>query len=77
MNDGLIDGFRYNTWATRELLALSRELPQEQLDATAVGAYGSIIDTLRHIIFWEASDVARLTGEQPRGLPCRRRAGPG
>lgn len=65
MNDGLIDGLRYNTWATRELLALSRELSQEQLDATAVGAYGSIIDTLRHIIFWEASDVARLTGEQP------------
>lgn len=65
MNDGLIDGFRYNTWATRELLTLSRELSQEQLDATAVGAYGSIIDTLRHIIWGDAWDCVRLTGEQP------------
>ena len=65
MNDGLIDGFRYNTWATRELLAVARELTEEQLNATAVGAYGSIIDTLRHIISGEASDVVRLAGEQP------------
>jgi uncharacterized damage-inducible protein DinB len=65
MNDGLIDGLRYNTWATRELLAVCRELSEEQLNATAVGAYGSIIDTMRHIISCEASDVVRLTGEQP------------
>jgi uncharacterized damage-inducible protein DinB len=65
MNDGLIDSFRYNTWATRELLAVCRRLSQEQLDATAVGAYGSIIETMRHIISCEASDCARLTGEQP------------
>jgi uncharacterized damage-inducible protein DinB len=65
MNDGLIDGLRYNTWATRELLAVCRELSEEQLNATAVGAYGSIIDTMRHIISCEASDVVRLAGEQP------------
>ena len=64
MNDGLIDGFRYNTWATRELLALCRELSAEQLDATAVGAYGSIIDTMRHIISGEAWDAMRLAGAQ-------------
>ncbi|HLT18967.1 MAG TPA: DinB family protein [Thermomicrobiales bacterium] len=64
MNDGLIDGFRYNTWATRELLAVARTLTDEQLNATAVGAYGSIIDTLRHIVQGEAWDCARLTGEQ-------------
>jgi uncharacterized damage-inducible protein DinB len=65
MNDGLIDGFRYHIWATRELLAVCRELSDEQLDATAVGAYGSIIDTMRHIISPEAGSVARLTGVQP------------
>jgi uncharacterized damage-inducible protein DinB len=65
MNDGWIDGLRYNTWATRELLAVCRELSEEQLAATAVGAYGSIIDTMRHIISCEASDVLRLTGERP------------
>jgi uncharacterized damage-inducible protein DinB len=65
MNDGLIDGFRYHIWATRELLAVCRGLSQEQLNATAVGAYGSILDTMRHIISPEAGSVARLTGEQP------------
>jgi uncharacterized damage-inducible protein DinB len=65
MNDGLIDGFRYNTWATRELLAVCRTLSEDQLNATTVGAYGSIIDTMRHIISGEASDVVRLTGDQP------------
>lgn len=64
MNDGLIDGFRYHIWATRELLAVCRGLSEEQLGATAVGAYGSIIDTMRHIISPEAGSVARLTGVQ-------------
>jgi uncharacterized damage-inducible protein DinB len=65
MNDGLIDGFRYNTWATRELLAVCRDLSREQLDATAVGAYSSIIETMRHIIWCDARACVRLTGAQP------------
>ncbi len=63
MNDGLIDGFRYNTWATRELLALCQPLSEDQLNATAVGAYGSIIDTMRHIVSCEEHDARRQTGE--------------
>ncbi len=65
MNDGLIDGFRYNTWATREIIAVCESLTEDQLDATAVGAYGSIIDTLRHIIWGEVRGCVRLAGELP------------
>lgn len=65
MNDGLIDLFRYNAWATREILAVCRNLTDEQLDATAVGAYGSIIDTLRHYIASETHYQARLAGNEP------------
>lgn len=65
MNDGLIDAFRHNAWATRELLRVCRGLTGEQLDATTVGMYGSIIDTLRHIVSSEASYCTRLTGEEP------------
>ena len=65
MNDGLIDGFRYNTWATREIIAVCRDLSDAQLNATAVGAYDSIIETLRHLIASEAGYQARLTGEEP------------
>ena len=63
MNDGLVDALRHNTWATRELLATCRGLSDDQLRATAVGTYGSIIDTLWHITKSEAGYCARLTGE--------------
>lgn len=65
MNDGLIDAFRHNTWATRELLAVCRDLDSRQLDATAEGTFGSIIDTLWHLIAAESGYAARLTGERP------------
>lgn len=65
MNDGLIDAFRHNAWATRELLAVCRELPKAQLHATAPGTYGSGIKTLRHTVSSEAGYCARLTGEEP------------
>lgn len=65
MNDGLIDAFRHNTWATRQVLAVSRGLTESQLHATATGTYGSIIATLKHIVSSEAGYCARLTGEEP------------
>lgn len=67
MNDGLIDGFRYNTWATRELLAVCRTLSDEQRNSSAIGAYGSIIDTMRHIVSSEERTARRLTGEELPG----------
>lgn len=65
MNDGLMDMFRFNAWATREVLAACRDLTDEQLDASVVGTYGSIIDTLRHFIASESGYQARLMGEEP------------
>lgn len=65
MNDGLIDALGHNAWATRELIRVCQGLTEEQLDATTVGTYGSIIDTLRHIVSAEASYLTRLTGEEP------------
>ena len=65
MNDGLIDMFQYNAWANREILAVCRELSDEQLDASVPGVYGSIIATLRHYIASEAGYQARLMGTEP------------
>ena len=65
MNDGLIDMFEYNAWANREVLAVCRELTDEQLGASVPGVYGSIIDTLRHYIASEAGYQARLMAEEP------------
>jgi uncharacterized damage-inducible protein DinB len=65
MNDGLIDAFRHNAWATRQMLDRCQSLTPEQLAATTIGVYGSIIDTLWHIVSSEASYCFRLSGHEP------------
>jgi len=65
VNDGLVDAFRHNTWATRELIRVCQGLTEEQLSATTIGMYGSIIDTLRHIVSSDASYLVRLTAVEP------------
>jgi len=65
MNDGLIDAFRHNAWATRQLLEFCRELSPAQLEASATGVYGSPIDTFWHIVGAEAGYCYRLSGQRP------------
>ncbi len=61
----IVDLFRHNTWANLRLLEVCEGLSDEQLDATVAGTYGSIRDTLRHIIGAEMSYVERATGHLP------------
>ncbi|HUG15177.1 MAG TPA: DinB family protein [Thermomicrobiales bacterium] len=68
MNDGLLDCFRHNAWATRQVLDACRGLTDEQLRAAVTGTYGSIIDTLRHTVRSEAGYCRRLTGEAANWL---------
>lgn len=65
MNDGLIDAFRHSAWTTDLVLNACRELSDEQLDATVTGTFGSVIETLRHIVSSEASYYRRLSGDTP------------
>lgn len=65
MNDGLLDAFRHNAWATRALLAACRGLSETQLQMSAPGVFGSSIETLRHIVASEAGYCRRLTGDAP------------
>lgn len=60
--------FSHNTWANMKLLDFCAGLDDEQLDATIIGCYGSIRDTLVHIIASEVSYVERVNGKLP-GLP--------
>jgi uncharacterized damage-inducible protein DinB len=68
VNDGLIDGFRHNTWATSLVLAACQDLTQHQLDTTVPGTFGSVIDTLRHLVASEGGYCRRLTGDEPEWL---------
>ncbi|HUS15653.1 MAG TPA: DinB family protein [Chloroflexia bacterium] len=57
--------FQHHTWATQALLDACAALSAEQIAATATGAYGSIQDTLHHLVGAEVSYVHRVTGQWP------------
>jgi uncharacterized damage-inducible protein DinB len=65
VNEALLDGFRHNAWATRKLLEFCRGLNDEQLNAVAVGSYGSITLTLKHMLGAEASYSFVFSGRFP------------
>ncbi|MBX6342438.1 MAG: DinB family protein [Thermomicrobiaceae bacterium] len=56
--------FRYHVWATRTLIDHCAELPVELLDQTAPAAYGTVIDTLVHLLSADQRYLEVLTGEQ-------------
>lgn len=66
--DTLTTLFRHNLWANERILERCAGLTDEQLDATIIGTFGSIRDTLRHIITAERSYFSRIS----TGLPYRR-----
>jgi uncharacterized damage-inducible protein DinB len=70
MGPGLRDLARHNAWANAQLLLTCRDLDEATLDATVPGTYGTIIETLRHIVASESSYIYRLAGFQP-GLQWR------
>jgi uncharacterized damage-inducible protein DinB len=57
--------FEHNAWANLKLLDFCAGLSDQQLDSTAVGGFGSIRDTLRHIVNAEVSYVERVNGRLP------------
>jgi uncharacterized damage-inducible protein DinB len=61
----LITLFAHNTWANLKLLDFCEHLSDQQLDATAIGCFGSIRDTLWHIVGAEVSYVERVNGKLP------------
>jgi uncharacterized damage-inducible protein DinB len=61
--------FAHNTWANLKLLDFCAGLSDTQLDTTAVGGFGSIRDTLQHILGAEVSYVERVNGKLPPRQP--------
>jgi uncharacterized damage-inducible protein DinB len=68
-SDTLTTLFCHNRWANERILERCAGLSAEQLDATIVGAYGSIRDTLQHIVTAERSYVSRIITGQPYRRP--------
>jgi len=57
--------FQHNAWANLRLLDFCERLGDDQLGSAAVGGFGSIRDTLRHLVNAEVSYVERVNGRQP------------
>lgn len=58
--------YRHHQWANLKLLEQCGQLNPDQLDATISGSYGSIRDTLHHIITAEQAYLYRIQTGQPR-----------
>lgn len=71
--DTLTTLFNHNLWANLRLFEQCTALTTKQLDATISGTYGSIHDTLEHIVSAEQSYFSRIsTGQrlqQPEDAP--------
>lgn len=59
-----IEFLHYNRWANLRLIDACLSLPVEMLELSAPGIYGSIYETLAHIVRSEASYCRRITGER-------------
>jgi len=59
----LLELHRHKTWATLEVIELCQRLAPELLDATLPGTYGSIRDTLRHLLRADERYFFTITGE--------------
>ncbi|MEA2558434.1 MAG: hypothetical protein QOG88_1972 [Actinomycetota bacterium] len=63
MNGSLLnDPFAHHVWATLRLLDSCVEFEHSQLETSVAGTYGSIIDTLRHLVSTDAWYRYRLDG---------------
>ncbi len=57
----LTDAFDHHVWATLRLLDACLELTEEQLDNPVPGTYGSILDTMRHLVGADCSYLNLLS----------------
>jgi len=58
----LEDPFRHHVWATVRLIDACLPLSAEQLATGVPGTYGSILDTMRHLVGADSSYLFALTG---------------
>ena len=68
-SDTLTTLFSHNLWANLHLLERCAGLTGEQLAASLSGTYGSIHDTLQHIVTAERSYFSRISTGRPYRRP--------
>ena len=67
----LTDAFGHHVWATVRVLDACAALDEEQLSTSVLGTYGSILDTLRHLVGADVFYLEVLSGrKQPFDEPA-------
>jgi uncharacterized damage-inducible protein DinB len=61
----LAEAFRHNAWATKRLIAFCRDLNPQPLASRAEGTYGSVLETLNHLVYADANYLPRVRVERP------------
>src|SRR5437870_569038 len=65
MRTELATFFQYNLWANLHVLDACASLSDDQLDATTIGTFGTIRETLRHLFSSEEGYVRDFTETTP------------
>jgi len=68
----LDDAFAHHVWATVRLIDACLPLTREQLATSVPGTYGSIIETLRHLVDGDAFYLYGLTGDRAHAIDTDR-----
>ncbi len=68
-NSVLFELLHHKTWATLRLIEYCQSLAPEHLDATLPGTYGSVRDTLRHLLRSDEGYFRGVTGEDLGEFP--------
>jgi uncharacterized damage-inducible protein DinB len=60
----LDDAFRHHVWATLELIDVCSSLSPDQLETSVPGTYGSILDTMRHLVGGDRGYLFVISGRR-------------
>jgi len=64
MNTALLELAQHNTWATTTLIDFCAELEPAALNWTTPGTYGTVLQTLQHLVDAETGYVVRLLQQE-------------
>ncbi len=62
MHDVLLHLYRHMTWATLQVIEFCQGLDDANLDATVPGTYGTVRETLAHLVRAEEGYLSRIAG---------------
>ncbi len=65
MTSVLLELVRHKTWATRKLIELCESLDPTLVESTSPGTYGTIRETLVHMVNADRNYFRRLSAEEP------------